>query len=116
MPQLKKDLAVGAMHRVGNFRPTGNLLGGMNARRADITDALRADLRRFGDDQAGGGALGVIGCGDGVRDVALDRAAARHRCHHQAIVEFDVAQSIGQKQCLKRLLGLRRAVGNSGIH
>ena len=110
------DFAAGVMHRVGNSRPTGSLLGGMNARRADLADALRADLRRFGDDQAGGSALRIVGCGDGVRDVALDRAAARHRRHHQAIVEFDIAQSIGQKQRLKRLLGLRRAVGNSGIH
>jgi len=116
MPELEKDFAARTMHRFGNSRPTGNLLAGMDARHADIADTLGADLRRFGDDQSRGGALGVVGCGGRVRDVVLKRAAAGHRRHHQAIVEFDVSQLIGQKQWFKRLLGLGTAVRNSGIH
>jgi hypothetical protein len=82
MPKLEEDFAAGAMHRFRNSPPTGNLLGGMDARHSDIADTLRADLRRFGDNQSGGGALGIVGCSGRVRDVALDRAAARHRRHH----------------------------------
>jgi hypothetical protein len=49
------------MHRFGDFAPANNLLGGMDARRADIADALWADLGRFGDNQSGTNALLLLG-------------------------------------------------------
>ena len=101
MPELEKDFAARTMHRFGNSRPTGNLLAGMDARHADIADTLGADLRRFGDDQSRGGALHVVGGGERIRDIAVDRAAACHRRHHHAVIEFERAQSIGRKERLR---------------
>ena len=111
MPELREDLSARAMHRVGDRRPARDLLGGMNARGADIADALRAHLAGLGDDQAGGGALGVIGGGQRVRDIAFDRAAARHRRHHQAVAQREIAQTEGRMQRRRLLIGLMGGKG-----
>ena len=60
MPQLKGDLAAGAMHSLGYPSPAGNLRLAMNARRAWIAMRLQADRRGLGEDQARTGPLPVI--------------------------------------------------------
>src|SRR4029077_14191334 len=95
--------------------PTYDLLGGMDAGRAEIANTLRTDLRCFGYDQSGRGTLGIICRRYRVRDVALDRASARHRCHHQAIGKFDVAQLIRQEQRLKGPSGLTGSGSEAGV-
>jgi hypothetical protein len=42
----------------------------VDAGRADVTDALRAHLRRLGDHKAGTGALRIIGGGERMSDLA----------------------------------------------
>jgi hypothetical protein len=37
----------------------------------------------------------------GVRHVAVDRAAARHRRHHQAVAQLEIAQPVGLEQRLR---------------
>ena len=103
MPELGEDRAADAMHRVGDVLPARDLLGRVDAGRADIADALRADLRALGDHQAGGGALHVVGGGQRVRDIAFKRAAARHRRQHEPVVQRDGAQAVRREQG-----GLRR--------
>jgi hypothetical protein len=61
MPELGEDLAAGRMNGIGDALPAGQLLRGVNSRRTDVADALRADLRPFGNDQPGRGALCIIG-------------------------------------------------------
>jgi hypothetical protein len=96
VPELREDLSARAMHRVGHGLPARHLLGGMDARRADVADALWAHLHRLGDDQPGGGALGVVGRGERIRHVAVGCAAARHRRHDQAVAQREVARRKGE--------------------
>jgi hypothetical protein len=74
---------------------------------SDVTHALRAHLRGFGDDQPGRGALGVIGGRERIWHVAIDGAAARHRRHHQAVGEIEIPQAIGREQRARRGRRLR---------
>ncbi|MNG03031.1 hypothetical protein D3C84_860910 [compost metagenome] len=60
MPQLGKDLAADAVHRVGHQLPALDLLLGENARIEQVTLAFAGNWRAFGDDQTGGAALGVM--------------------------------------------------------
>jgi hypothetical protein len=96
--RLQKDFAAGLMHGRGDALPARHLFGRMDAGRADVTDALRADLGRLGDDQAGARALRVIGDRQWVRHVAGNRAAARHRGHDDAVGELELAEPIRRKQ------------------
>ena len=102
MPELGEDFAACPMHGVGDRAPPPDLLGRVNARGADIANPLRAHLRRLGHDQAGGGALRVIGGGKRIGHVPFKRAAARHGRHHQPVAQIEIAQAIGRKQRVRR--------------
>src|ERR1700751_920237 len=92
MPELEQDLSAGLVHGVSYSSPRLHLLGGVDARRADVTDTLRTDLGGLGHDQSGACALRVIRRGEWVGYVAGKRPAARHRRHHHAVGKFEAAK------------------------
>ena len=69
MPELDEDAAAALMHAVRDLAPAGDLFFRIDAGGVLITLALLRNLARFGDQQAGGGALAVI----------FDRKRARHQ-------------------------------------
>ena len=90
VPQLDGDTAIFRMNTGGDFLPGGNLLRAVQARRAGIAFGLGRNLRRFGDDQAGAGALAVVFAHQRGRDIArLDAAQTRQRRHKYAIRDGD---------------------------
>src|ERR1700685_511776 len=93
MPELGKDRSSGAMHRVRDLSPTGHLFVRMDSGRADVADALRTDLRGFGDDQTGRCSLAVISYRQRIGHIGLDSAAARHWRHHHSVRKDDVPQT-----------------------
>jgi hypothetical protein len=118
MPQLRENPAAGAVDGVGDRLPTGHLLGRMDARRSDVADTLPTRLSRLGDDQPRRCTLRVIGRGKRIWDIVLDRAAARHRSHHDAVGKFEVAQSKGREKifwCLAGSLGGRHGRKDGGL-
>ena len=66
VPQLHHNLATRLVHRMGYLLPAVELLGAVQARHIGIALALRADGGGLGDDEAGRGALGVVGGHQGV--------------------------------------------------
>jgi hypothetical protein len=84
----------------------------MDAGRTDVADTLRAHLRGLGDDQARSGALGVIGGGERIRHIAVERAAARHRRHHQSVPELDSTQAVRGQQVGRRRIRIRLPHGH----
>src|SRR3954451_18038928 len=92
VPELRENLAAGLVNGIGNLLPAGDLRLRMHAGRADVADALRAHLTRFGDEKTGGSPLRVIGGSERIRHSAIERTASRHRREHQAIGEFELTQ------------------------
>jgi hypothetical protein len=86
------------MHGIDNRAPALQLLRRVHPGGARQAAALRGNVARLRDDQAGFGALFVIG------DVrrqghAFGRdAKARHRAHQHAVGDFEVAQPAGGEQ------------------
>src|SRR4051812_42998047 len=111
MPQLRENLPTRAMHGVSNCLPPRNLLRRVNTWRPDIADTLRTDLRSLGDDQPGGRALSVIRRSKRIWNVALERAAARHRRHYHAVGKFKLAQSKRREKAAGPGLGIVRDCG-----
>jgi len=85
MPDLAVDASAGGMHRIGDPAPCGDLVGPVEARRADDAVGLVGDLRAFGDDQPGGRALDVIVAHYVRGHVVFGGAGARHRRHHDTV-------------------------------
>jgi hypothetical protein len=61
VPELQIDAPALVVRRLGGEAPAGDLLGRPDAWRADVALALGADVGGFRDDEAGGGALSVVG-------------------------------------------------------
>jgi hypothetical protein len=97
VPELGHDLAAGRVHGARHGLPARDLLGRVQAGHVGVALALVADGGGFGDQQAGAGALGVVGRhqrgGHGVR-----RAVARERGHDDAVGELQVAGGGGVKE------------------
>jgi hypothetical protein len=90
MPHLHDNLAAVGMHRVGHALPAVERFLAVEAGNVGIALALVGDGGGFGDDQAGGGALGVIFDVEIVRHGAR-RAVAGQRGHDDAVLDGDVA-------------------------
>ena len=73
MPELHDDFSAFGVHGVGDFFPAPDLIVGIATRRVGVALRLRRDLRGLCDNQAGRGALGVIGNGERTRDQARSR-------------------------------------------
>ena len=98
MPQLADNLAAGGVHGVGHQLPARHLFVSPDAGRQCIAAALLRDIGRLADDQAGAGALGVVFGVQRVRHAIVAHAAARQRCHHDAVGQRQRAEGHGGKQ------------------
>ena len=87
VPQLEHHASAGGMHCVRDLAPAGDLLRRMNSRRAQIALAQGTDLGRFADDQAGAGALRIVGGMQVGGNIAVRGAVARQRRHRDAVGE-----------------------------
>ena len=96
--ELRDDRAAARVHGVGDQAPARDLLVGVQARRARVALADRGGLRALGDDQPGAGALGVVLGVQRGRDAAGAGAVARHRRHHEAVGELELAEAVGGEQ------------------
>ncbi|MNV30487.1 hypothetical protein D3C71_1217590 [compost metagenome] len=97
VPQLHHDLAAGVMHGAGHLLPAIQLLGAVQTGHIGIALGLRADGRGLGNDEAGTGALRVVG-GNQVGGDGLGRAVARQGRHGNAVGQLKVACAGGFKQ------------------
>ena len=98
MPKLCDDRAAFGVHGVGDGFPAPDLFVRIAARRIRVALRLGRDLGRFGDDQAGRGALRVVFNGKGTRDEARTGAISRERRHHDAVGEFQRAGFVGSNR------------------
>ena len=98
MPELADDAAAARVHRVRHQPPAGHLRVAPDARREGVALALLGDVGGFGDDQAGGGALRVVGGVQRSRHIALADAAARERRHDDAVRQGQRAHAGGLEQ------------------
>jgi len=85
MPELTDDPATGLMNALDNGLPCFGLRVIPDTRRKRRAQALLADPGRFGDDQAGTGALGIIFAHDRRRDMFHGRTAAGEGSHEHAV-------------------------------
>src|SRR4051812_17228438 len=51
VPELGEYAATGGVDRIGHLLPHFDLFGAVHARRTDVTDAVRADLGPFADEE-----------------------------------------------------------------
>lgn len=92
VPQLYGDVAVFVVYRLRDVFPRGDLLRGMQARRTGVAFRLEGNLRRFGHDQTGAGALRIILRHQRRGNVArFDAAQTRQRSHKHAVGQGDCA-------------------------
>ena len=64
VPELSENRPARLVNGVGDLPPAGNLRRRVQTRCADVADALRAHLGAFGDEEARGSALDVVGRGN----------------------------------------------------
>jgi len=95
------------MHGAGDQLPAFDLGVGPDARSIGIADAHGGDRGGFGDDQAGGGALGVIFGHQGIRHPAFVGAAAGQGRHDDAVGKLEIAHLDGLEQKGHKGLGNR---------
>ena len=91
VPDLKHDSPTGGMHRVGHLLPAGDLCLRMDAGLVPEGGVAFHRHRRLGDEQAGAGALGVVGGHQLTGHVAVLGAAAGQRRHQNAVGQDEVA-------------------------
>jgi hypothetical protein len=94
MPELEQHAPASRVHALDNLSPALDLFVRPDAGGVRIADPLRRDRCRFGNDEAGGGALHVIFAHERVRNSALaSRPVARQRGHENAVWKLEVADS-----------------------
>ncbi|MOA14516.1 hypothetical protein D3C78_1346220 [compost metagenome] len=98
MPQLGHDAPARAVHGVGDPLPAFELLRPVQAGHIGIALALLADRRGFADQQAGAGALGIVGGHQG-RGNGIGSAVARQRGHRHAVGQVQLAGTHRIEQC-----------------
>ncbi len=107
MADLQPDPPGLGVHGVGDPAPPRDLLGRVNAGRVDVALAVRPDLGRFGDDQAGAGALGIVERREAAWHTVPAGAIAGERCHHDPIGQAERAAPDRGEQAWS--VGLRHA-------
>ena len=106
MPELKENAPSGAMYALSDALPAGDLLGAENTGCRGITLALLRNLGAFGDDEAGAGALHVIGDVDRAWHFARAGAITRHRRHYDPVGQVEGAKlKRGENVDVLRALG-----------
>ncbi len=88
VPELQEDASALGVHGGGRQLPAFDLRGRPDAGRADVALALRADVGRFGDDEAGRGALGVVGGLQLAGDALVVGPRPGQRRHDDAVGEL----------------------------
>ncbi len=91
--ELRDDFASRGVHSFGDLGPAGGLGVGVDAWDVDEADRVRADPGPFADDQAGAGALRVVGGvqGGGGQFLVVG-PGARHGSHDDAVGQLERAQ------------------------
>ena len=97
VPELQQDAAAGLVHRARHQLPAFDLLGRPDARRVRVADAHRRDAGRFGQHQAGAGALAIVFGHHGVRHAAGTGPGPRQRGQHHAVRQTPIAHNQGIK-------------------
>lgn len=99
--ELRDDPPARLVDGFGDLRPAGGLLVGVDAGDVDVADRVGADPGSLGDDQAGAGALCVVG---GVQvggdQLGVVGTGAGHGGHDDAVGELQGAEADGLKQGL----------------
>ena len=88
MPELRDDLPAGVMHGVGHLRPAPDLLFVPQTGRVRPAETFAADPGRFGNDEAGARALGVISGHKLVGHSLPTGPRPSQRRHHNSIGEI----------------------------
>ena len=92
MPQLGNDPATGLMNRFGNRFPSFGLGSAPQAGGSGPTKPFLGDTRRLCNDQPGSRALGIIGFHQIIWHMTRISAAARQRCHQDAVGSVNRSQ------------------------
>ncbi len=100
------------MHSLGDLAPAGDLLGRVQARGVLIALSLGRHLSGLRDDQAGRGALGVVGGGQFAGYQPRACAIAGQRRHDKTIGECQAPKGVGLE---KRLVGHIASASGVGI-
>lgn len=85
MPDLVEDTAASIVNRIGDRPPPPGLFLSVDAGRKHIAGGLLRDLSGFGNQQAGGGPLGIIAGGHGFGYPVLVGPVPGHGGHDHAI-------------------------------
>lgn len=105
--ELGEDEAAAGVDRVGDRLPAGDLLGRVQAGRVEVALPDRRRLGTLRDDQAGTGALRVVGRHQLGRAATRPvRPAARHRRHHHPVACGVPADTDRFERCAHRRLPL----------
>jgi hypothetical protein len=102
MHELQHDQPAVRVHRVGDAAPGSDLFRRRDAGLAAIGLADDARPSPLGDDQAGAGTLGVVRNHLVAGHAVGMGAVARHRRHHDAVAELEIAQPQGLHQSHQR--------------
>jgi hypothetical protein len=114
VPELQDDAATGRVHGVGRALPAGDLRLAVDARLAPERRLPGHGHRRFRDDQASAGALGVVLGDQRARDMVVFGPAAGERRHEDAIGQLKVACVEGREQGRHRKVPWRKIASVSG--
>ncbi|MNL28938.1 hypothetical protein D3C87_1506040 [compost metagenome] len=99
MPQLRHDAAAGGVYGIGHLLPACHLRVGPQARHVLVAHAVFGDGHALGNQQAGGGALGVVLGHDCVGDMhGLGGAQPGQRRHDDAVRQRQVTNLQGIEQ------------------
>ena len=98
VPDLRVDVAAGIVDGGGDGLPGFDLLLRPEAGDVGVADAEGIDGGAFGDDEAGGGALGVVVDHDGSGDVVGGAAQAGEGGHEDAVGEVEIAELDGVEE------------------
>ncbi len=98
VPQLGDDAPTLAVNGLGRELPAGDLIVGPQPRRVGPAEAFAADPGRFGNDQAGAGALRIIERHQLVGHALTPGARPGQRRHDEAVRQLDRAELKGIEQ------------------
>jgi hypothetical protein len=98
VPDLQEDAPAGLVHRVGHVLPAGHLGGRVDARLVPEGGVALHGHGGLGDEQAGTGALGVVGGHQVTGHVVVLGAAAGQGGHQDAVGQRQGADLEGLEQ------------------
>lgn len=100
MPQLQEDFSALDVNGIGDCAPTIDLRLRIDPGGVLITLTLSRNLCSFADQQAGAGALAVIGGREFTGQKALACAVACQRCENDAVRQREATKGVRGEQVL----------------